>query len=83
MTIAYKENEILERYFPTTMAHSSFRWSVVEKRVVPSQADLDAPFLSPVSKELITRLDERSMFGIFAGLTLFLVVAGLFAARRK
>ena len=30
-TIAYRENEIIERYFPVTLKHSTFRWSDSEK----------------------------------------------------
>ena len=82
MTIAYRENQILELYFPTILANSTFQWREDQKRTIATQANLNAPFFSTVSKELITSLDDRSVLMLFAGLTLALVVAGTFIPRR-
>ena len=61
-TIAYRENEIIERYFPVTLKHSTFRWSDSEKRAVAGRIDSGMPFESTVGKNLITVVDETSVF---------------------
>ncbi len=74
---AYRENLILESYFPNTLKHSSY--------VLPSdiQDEMSRNFLpdtsyeSPVSQHLITRLSESQMLG-----ALLLVVVALLGVDR-
>lgn len=77
MDVAYRENRILEHYFPNTLKHSLY--------VLPSDTLVkihrhhlpDTAYDSPVSQHLITRLSESQMLG-----ALFLAIAALILVDR-
>jgi VanZ family protein len=58
ITIAFRENQILEKYFSETLSHSSYKWTEemsvwAQKKHIP-----DLKYDSPVSGNLITRFTE-------------------------
>lgn len=72
--IAFREHQIMARYFPRTLALSKFRLSDAEVEALEAEASLDEAYESPVSQGLFTRIGERSVVvGLL--LTLALVVA--------
>ncbi len=77
--IVVRENQILEKYFPRTLATSTTATLPPEQlKQIRAEAELDPDYESPVSMALFTRIGERSVvFG--------LVVAVLlgFVARRR
>ena len=54
--IAYRENLIMERYFPHTMANTIFRLRRDTVSSLQEAQDPDAPYRSPVSNHVVTRL---------------------------
>lgn len=80
-SIAYRENQILQRYFPTAINRSRHRWnSAIEDEVRRNASPLLAPE-SAVSQSLITRLGEAQVMLIFAVATGGLILAGLYLGR--
>ncbi|MFH0953741.1 MAG: VanZ family protein, partial [Verrucomicrobiota bacterium] len=75
MTVAYRENQIMEKYFGRTLRASAFRlkpeyYTWLERGVNP-----DLRYVSAVSSSLITRFSERQawVFIVLAGVVLALV----------
>ena len=66
--IAWRENAILERYFPTALAHSSHRWSAATLAEVRAGADLEKAYESAVSRAVITRVSRAQVTLIFVTL---------------
>ena len=75
--IAFKENEILEKYFGHTLNESPYVWSEETKAQIESQIDSKVLYKSPVSKSFFSPKSETQAW-IFIGLFLIL----LFAANR-
>jgi hypothetical protein len=75
LTIALRENQILEKYFSSTLQHSDYVWT--EEKLVMAQRHLlqDDFYDSRVSENLITRVSEWQVVSILIalilGLTLF------------
>lgn len=73
LTIAYRENQIVERYFGHTLRASSFELPEDELREIEVGADLDRPYESPVSQRLFTAVREPHVrWGLVVGLLLLL-----------
>ncbi len=67
--VAYKENLILERYFTRTLRSSGYQWDREKVAAVERLIDKEAPYTSPVSKDLFYWLSEGAMWaGIIAAL---------------
>ena len=78
--IALRENQILEKYFPTGLDNSTHVWTDDIKKHVDGLADKDPVYESRVSKDLITRASERQVFSAFGiGVILFGLLAVYFA----
>ncbi len=75
--IALRENQILEKYFPTGIAHSTHAWSEPVRNEVASRADRTTVYESRVSMGLITRLNEGTLLLLFAVTTVALLVASV------
>lgn len=82
LTIAHRENAILERYFGESLRHSRGRWLPPERAAIARRAPRDDVFLSNVSKELITRLSRNTMLLGFAALFILLFVTSIWAGRK-
>lgn len=61
MTIAFRENLILERYFGETLARSSFEWKKGLRERVAAAQNTGAPFTSNVAGHLITAISESTL----------------------
>jgi len=75
--IAYKENRILEKYFGETLRLSPYLWDDKRTAEVESLIDKNAPYDSPVSKNVFYWLKEGPMWasilvilGLLAGLNI-------------
>jgi len=74
LTIALRENQILEKYFYNTLQHSGYVWTE-EKLALAHQHLLQDDFYdSWVSRNLITRVSERQVVCLFIALILGLIL---------
>lgn len=69
-TVAHRENAVLERYFGQTLAAGGRRLSDVGRRHLDEQQHPDRDYLSPVSRGLITEVEERTVAQSLAAGTL-------------
>ena len=84
MTIAHYENRIMEKYFPETLLQSGFLLPDITVSLMKEYASPDTGYESTVSKNLITRVDERKVLWITLILAASLIVLDrLLAGRRK
>ena len=81
--VAHSENRILESHFPQTLRHSSFQWPEERARLMERLAQPPAPYVSPVSRHLITRFTQRQVSALLLALLLAAVAAERLAARRS
>lgn len=74
LSIAYRENLIVAKYFSNTLQHSSYVWP--EKRLALARRHLlnDAAYDSEVSQTLITSISEVQVAGFFMALILGLIL---------
>ena len=80
--IAYRENQILEKYYGKTLARSTVKWPPEKTSAVLARATLDGAYESPVSEQLFTRFEERQIVTMLA-LALIAVQLGAVFARRS
>jgi hypothetical protein len=76
-TVAWRENLILERYFPATLAASASRLPAAERARLEAGQDPERPYESAVSAHLITRISARAAVS-----TAVLLAAALLGAAR-
>ena len=82
LTVAHRENGILERYFPVTLRHSGAVFPPDEARRLAEHQDPETHYESRVSEGLVTRFSERHV-AIGAALVWALLAAGALAAGRR
>jgi uncharacterized membrane protein YhaH (DUF805 family) len=75
--VAYRENQILQKYFPRTLAHSSYVLSPDQLAHMRDRLLTDRHYESPVSRSLQTVLSEGQVLG-----ALILALVALVAVRR-
>jgi hypothetical protein len=75
LTVAFRENQILEKYFPRTLHSSTYVWGPEERSLSSQYLDRGKVYNSRVSRHLVTRLNELQVVLIIAGFLLGL--AGL------
>ena len=78
--VAFAENRILEKYFPATLAASSYRLSEEEIARIAAERDRRQVYVSPVSNQVITWPSERALRICILGLIATLIVAQAFIA---
>ncbi len=71
--IAFKENEILEKYFGHTMKESPYMWSEEFSAQIESQIDEDVSYESPVSASVFNQKSEKQIW-----IAIFLILILLF-----
>lgn len=71
-TIAFRENQLVERLYPHTLARSQYVLRSDWRAIVERLADTSSPYRSPVSSQLFTTYSE---FQIQAFLALVMLVA--------
>lgn len=82
LTVAFRENTILEAGFPIALAASKQRWPAEERRRIAELQDPKRRYESPVSRGLVTEIDERTIaWGWLAGFVI-LGACGLGSRRR-
>lgn len=64
MTVAYRENQILSAYFPTTLTAAGGRWGPDALAYSAQFADLEQPYVSEVSDHLVTAATELELWTI-------------------
>jgi hypothetical protein len=79
--IAYKENQILNKYFPESLNRSRHRWSEEIKLNVKNQARKITTYESPVSAGVITRISENQLISLFSIAIIVLLIMGFFMGR--
>ena len=70
VTVAYRENQILERYFANTLAVSGQRWTEEMDVQFKPHLRTDRIYKSEVSRHLITQWSERQLWLVIASLLL-------------
>lgn len=75
LTVAFRENQILEKYFPRTLHRSTYVWGPEEHSLSSRHLDRDKVYNSRVSSQLVTRFSELQVVLMIAGFLLGL--AGL------
>ncbi len=72
LTVAHRENEILEAAFPKSLAASGHAWPEAERRRIGRAQAAGRPYESPVSRGLVTSVRETTVAAVwlagFAGL---------------
>ena len=76
-TVAFRENLILEKYFPVTLAASGYILSPEERRRLEAEMDPAQEYTSAVSEQVIVRVKEWQVW-----VALLLGVAALIAGAR-
>jgi len=56
--IAYKENQILEKYFGNSLSGSPYQWEPQKSQNIAQQIDIGAFYRSPVSADVFAALNE-------------------------
>ena len=73
-TVAFRENQILEKYFGETLRRSVYAWKSEDAAALEKQIDPSLRYKSEVSADLLTGFTERQMWAVSL---LALVVLGL------
>lgn len=74
ITKAFRENQIMEKYFPNTLYQSAYVWPEDKLAIAEDLLLSDMSFESSVSRSLITSVSERVMTFFFALLIIGLAV---------
>ena len=79
--IAFRENQILEKYFPTALQKSKHLWSPEIMVEVSSKAHKKSDYESSVSARVITRFSERQVLFGFVMVTATFLLLGAYLNR--
>lgn len=74
LTIALRENQIMEKYFSNTLQNSNYVWNEKKLALTWQYFFQDDSYDSPVSGDLITRVSERQVVFLFMALILGLIL---------
>ena len=74
LNIAFRENQIMEKYFPQTLNHSSYVWSADKLAMAEENLLMDWTRESRVSRDLVTKVSEGQVAVFFAILILSLAM---------
>ena len=82
--VSLRENQFLEKYFPTTLRNSSHVWSTTTLAQVEAGADQGGQYETRVSEALITRIGEaQALAGLSIGVLGLTLMAIFFTMRRN
>jgi hypothetical protein len=81
--IAYKENLILEKYFSETLQASGYEWPKEKAAVVESLIEKNAPYDSPVSKNVFYWLPEGRMWATIIVILVLLISYNVYFSKRR
>jgi len=82
LTVGYRENRILEKYFPNTLRHSGSTLAPERRAYLAAKQFPKQRYESRVSKDVVARVGERSLLIGWLG-TLVLLLAVHHAAGRR
>jgi len=82
ITIAFKENLILEKYFGNTLQHTVYQWPKSNMEEMQKEIDLSESYESPVSSELFTSFSERELWLAIGGVLCVLLVINYIYSHR-
>ena len=82
-TIAYRETEIMRRYFPKTYTRSTYQLSAEDRLFLEANLDPDMAYDSRVSRTLITEVGEGFFIWLLGGCLLGLVLVRVYYGRRR
>jgi len=82
LTVGYRENRILESFFPNTLRHSGGELTPERRANLAQQQYPEEPYESKVSQNLLTRIGERHVVA-GAGATLLALLGIHVAAGRR
>jgi len=82
LTVAYKENQILEKYFGETLRQSAYLWSEEKKEKIAKGSNTDGSYESPVSKQLFTSFTGKEVWFAIGGVLVMLVIVNVFVSYR-
>jgi hypothetical protein len=77
MTVAFRENLILERVFGATFARSTYPWPPTRRVVIEGAQDETSAFVSKVGAHVITAVGEAEMMSLMVGILVALVICDL------
>jgi len=83
LTVAFRENRIMEKYFPNILLYSAYVWSSDELDLARKHLLKDEVYYSPVSKRLVTRFREDQVAGFFAFLLIGLGLLSWYFGRKN
>jgi hypothetical protein len=72
LTIAFRENQIMEKFFPNTLHHSAYVWSAEKLALAKKHLKHDREYESRVSRKLITHVSKGQL-----GSFLIVLIIGL------
>jgi VanZ family protein len=83
LTIAFRENQIMETYFRNTLHHSAYVWSAEKFALAKKHLMHDKEYDSRVSKNLITRISMGQLGSFFVLLIIGLALLHFYSGRSK
>jgi hypothetical protein len=81
-TVAFRENLIMEKFFPVTLAASGYILEAGERQRLESEMDRSLDYASAVSEHLIVRVEEYQVWVALLLVAVALLVAGARAERQ-
>jgi hypothetical protein len=81
--VGYRENRILEEYFPNTLRHSGRALSAERVRLLTEKQFPEQPYESRVSEDLVTRIGERHVVVGWLGVLVLRLATRHLAGRRR
>jgi VanZ family protein len=83
LTIAFRENQIMEKFFRNTLHHSAYVWSAEKLALAKKHLMHDKEYESPVSSELITRISKGQLVSFLILLMIGLALLHFYSGRSK
>ena len=83
LTIAFRENQIMETYFRDTLHHSAYVWSAEKLVLAKKHLKHDREYESRVSRKLITRVSKGQLGSFLVLLVIGLALLHFYSSRSK
>ena len=81
-TVALRENQILEKYFPLAIKNSGHNWAEEFRAEIDNRALKNQEYVSYVSWDLVTRYSERQVLFAFTIAIVTFLFLGMFLGER-
>ncbi|MCP2619959.1 VanZ family protein [Candidatus Aminicenantes bacterium AC-334-K16] len=76
--IAFKENQILQKYFRQTLRFSPFSWSQEKEQQIMAAINPSLPYKSPVGQKFLGTTSEKTIWSLIVTLLVLLIFINLF-----